>query len=92
MAATLLPTAIALPEYSHSQEQIGEHIALWPAGRPELAARARSVPARYGSLSSATVLFRSRMFGQETRPHPGDHGPVPAVGPGFRAETALLQW
>ena len=43
MSATLLSTAIALPEYSHSQEQIGDYIALWLAGRPELAARARSV-------------------------------------------------
>jgi alkylresorcinol/alkylpyrone synthase len=47
---------------------------------------------RYGNLSSATVLFLAHLFEQEEQPQPGDYGLMLAVGPGFCAEMALLQW
>jgi alkylresorcinol/alkylpyrone synthase len=46
----------------------------------------------YGNLSSATVLFMVHLFEREVRPRPGDYGLMLAVGPGFCAEMALLQW
>ncbi len=43
MAASLLPTAIALPDHVHSQREIGEAVSLWLRDFPDKAARARSV-------------------------------------------------
>ena len=50
----------------------------------------RSLLARYGNLSSASVLFILK----EALPRgaPGDFGLVASVGPGFAGELVLLQW
>ncbi|MGH7906652.1 MAG: type III polyketide synthase [Candidatus Binataceae bacterium] len=45
-----------------------------------------------GNLSSASVLFVMRAFLDEGRALPGDWGVMLAMGPGFSAELALLQW
>ncbi len=52
----------------------------------------RSVLRRYGNKSSATVLFVLDEVLQSGRPRPGDWGVMIALGPGFAAEGALLNW
>lgn len=52
----------------------------------------RKVMRKYGNLSSATLLFVLHHFEREGRPQPGDYGLMMALGPGFCAEMALLQW
>ncbi len=52
----------------------------------------RAVLRDYGNLSSATVLFMLHHFEREAEPAEGDLGLLLAVGPGFCAEMALLQW
>lgn len=56
-------------------------------GEPQLAP-SRSFLARYGNLSSASVLF----ILSEVRAKPGDVGLVASVGPGFAGELVLLEW
>jgi alkylresorcinol/alkylpyrone synthase len=62
-------------------------------GRPAEDFRASyHVLARYGNMSSATVLF---VLEEEMRGSPhaaGDHGLLAAFGPGFSAEVSLLEW
>ncbi len=55
-------------------------------------AHARAVLRRYGNMSSATVLFVLREVLQTTTPQAGEWGVMIALGPGFAAEGALLQW
>ena len=50
------------------------------------------VQAEYGNLSSATVLFVMKEFLSQPQPAHGARGLLAAFGPGFSAETALLQW
>ncbi|MCH7479431.1 MAG: hypothetical protein IIA14_15190, partial [SAR324 cluster bacterium] len=52
MAATLLNTAIALPDYAYSQEEIREIVAHWLADRPGQAKKADAI------LSNALVKRR----------------------------------
>jgi len=62
-------------------------------GRPPAEFRASyDVLARYGNMSSATVLF---VLDEEMRNSPhrsGDYGLLAAFGPGFSAEVTLMQW
>jgi alkylresorcinol/alkylpyrone synthase len=53
---------------------------------------ARRVLARYGNMSSATVIFVFEEVLNGGRPKPGDVGIMVALGPGFAAEGALLRW
>ena len=52
----------------------------------------RAVLRTYGNLSSATVLFVLQETLKHATPEPGDWGLMAALGPGFAAEGALLQW
>ncbi len=52
----------------------------------------RAVLRAYGNLSSATVLFVLGETLRRTAPQSGDWGLMAALGPGFAAEGALLQW
>jgi alkylresorcinol/alkylpyrone synthase len=47
---------------------------------------------RAGNLSSASVLFVLSDLLQAQEVQPGDDGMMLALGPGFCAELALLQW
>jgi alkylresorcinol/alkylpyrone synthase len=55
-------------------------------------AAARAVLRQFGNMSSATVLFVLREVLEQRQPQPGDRGLMIALGPGFAAEGALLQW
>lgn len=48
--------------------------------------------ARFGNLSSASVLFLLDEFRRRRRPRPGSHGLLFALGPAFCAEVVLLRW
>jgi alkylresorcinol/alkylpyrone synthase len=48
--------------------------------------------ARFGNLSSASVLFLLDEFRRRRRPEPGSHGLLFALGPAFCAELVLLRW
>jgi predicted naringenin-chalcone synthase len=62
-------------------------------GLPESHLRfSRSVLRNFGNMSSPTALFVLNEVQQAARPAPGDHGVLLALGPGFAAEAALLQW
>jgi len=52
----------------------------------------RSVLRDYGNMSSATVLFVLERVIQSGLPRDGDLAVMAALGPGFAAEGALLQW
>lgn len=52
----------------------------------------RAVLRRYGNMSSATVLFVLHEVLVQRAPQPGDRGLMIALGPGFAAEGAVLQW
>ena len=47
--------------------------------------------AEVGNLSSSSVLFLLDEA-RRSRPEPGSHGVLLAMGPGFCAELVLLQW
>jgi predicted naringenin-chalcone synthase len=55
-------------------------------------AHSRTVLRRYGNMSSATILFVLEETLRAESPAPGDGGVMIALGPGFAAEGALLQW
>ena len=69
-------------------EQAQRHLGLTDA---DLAAP-RAVLRRFGNMSSATVLFVLREVLERRAPQHGDRGLMIALGPGFAAEGALLQW
>ena len=85
-----------------------EDIRFWilhPGGRKVLDAAAaylglneeqlrapRHVLRNFGNMSSPTVLFVLDEVLRSGTPHPGDHGVLLALGPGFAAEAALLRW
>lgn len=48
--------------------------------------------ARFGNLSSASVLGLLDEYRRERAPAPGSHGLLMAMGPAFCAELVLLQW
>jgi len=52
----------------------------------------RAVLRQFGNLSSATVLFVLDEVLRTGHPQRGDWGVMIALGPGFAAEGALLQW
>ncbi|MCL6480570.1 MAG: type III polyketide synthase [Firmicutes bacterium] len=52
----------------------------------------RRVLRSFGNMSSPTVLFVLNEVLRSGRPRPGDYGVLLALGPGFVAEAALLQW
>jgi predicted naringenin-chalcone synthase len=52
----------------------------------------REVLRSYGNMSSPTVLFVLDAVQRTGQPRPGDYGVMLALGPGFAAEAALLQW
>ncbi len=52
----------------------------------------RSVLRDYGNMSSATVLFVLERVIHSGLPRDGDLAVMAALGPGFAAEGALLQW
>ncbi len=52
----------------------------------------RHVLRNFGNLSSPTVLFVLHDVLRSELPRPGDYGVLLALGPGFVAEAALLQW
>lgn len=58
----------------------------------EAVAPSRSVLRCYGNMSSATVIFVLEELLRTCQPAPGDWGVMIALGPGFAAEGALLQW
>jgi alkylresorcinol/alkylpyrone synthase len=60
-------------------------------GRERLDASYR-VLARYGNMSSATVLFVLDEEMQAPERKPGDVGLLAAFGPGFSSEASLLRW
>ncbi|MBI4590888.1 MAG: hypothetical protein HY725_18850 [Candidatus Rokubacteria bacterium] len=55
-------------------------------------APSRVVLRRYGTMSSATVVFVLEELIRTSEPSPGDWGVMIALGPGFAAEGALLRW
>ena len=55
-------------------------------------AYSRDVLRNYGNISSATVLFVLEKVIGSGLPRPGDLAIMAALGPGFAAEGALLQW
>jgi predicted naringenin-chalcone synthase len=52
----------------------------------------RHVLRNYGNMSSPTVLFVLDEVLRGAQPRAGDYGVMLALGPGFVAEAALLQW
>ena len=52
----------------------------------------RYVLRNFGNMSSPTVLFVLREIMEKHSPVVGDWGVLMALGPGFAAEAALLQW
>lgn len=52
----------------------------------------RRVLRNYGNMSSPTVLFVLREVLSNGSARPGDLGVLLALGPGFAAEAALLEW
>jgi predicted naringenin-chalcone synthase len=52
----------------------------------------RHVLRNYGNMSSPTVLFVLNEAMQNGTARPGDLGVLLALGPGFAAEAALLEW
>ena len=81
------------------------HFALHPGGRQVLEAYRRGLGltdveltptrealARYGNLSSASVLFSLDELQKTTRTVPGERGFMTALGPGFAAEMLLFEW
>jgi predicted naringenin-chalcone synthase len=52
----------------------------------------RQVLRQFGNMSSATVLFVLNELVNSGQASPGDLGVMIALGPGFCAEGALLQW
>lgn len=52
----------------------------------------RRILRHYGNMSSPTVLFVLNEVMQNGATRPGDRGVLLALGPGFAAEAALLEW
>ena len=52
----------------------------------------RRILRNYGNMSSPTVLFVLNDVMQKGTARPGDRGVLLALGPGFAAEAALLEW
>lgn len=52
----------------------------------------RRILRHYGNMSSPTVLFVLNEFLQDGAAQAGDRGVMLALGPGFAAEAALLEW
>lgn len=52
----------------------------------------RHILRNYGNMSSATVLFVLEQVLQGGLARAGDFGVLLALGPGFAAEAALLEW
>lgn len=52
----------------------------------------RHVLRNFGNMSSPTVLFVLNEVLRSGQPRAGDYGLLMALGPGFVAEAALLQW
>lgn len=66
------------------QEALGlsdEHVAV-----------SRQILRNFGNMSSPTVLFVLREAMENGAANPGDRGVLLALGPGFAAEAALLEW
>ena len=59
---------------------------------PGQLAASRAGLARFGNLSSASVLFLLDEFRRERAPAPGSHALLFALGPAFCAELVLLRW
>ena len=55
-------------------------------------ALSRHILRNYGNMSSPTVLFVLNEVLQNGAARPGDRGVLLALGPGFAAEAALLEW
>lgn len=81
------------------------HWAMHPGGRKVIdrvqeelglrdadVAHSRHILRNYGNMSSPTVLFVLNEVMQNGAVRPGDHGVLVALGPGFAAEAALLEW
>ena len=81
------------------------HFLLHPGGRRVLdglaqclnlpgkrVAVSRQILRDYGNLSSASVLFILDRFLREEKTQAGDLGLLLAFGPGFSAESVLLEW
>ena len=81
------------------------HFLLHPGGRrvleglveclgitPEHATVSKAILRDYGNLSSASVLCILDRFLTTEQTRPGDLGLLLAFGPGFSAESLLLQW
>ncbi|MDQ0429736.1 alkylresorcinol/alkylpyrone synthase [Planomicrobium stackebrandtii] len=51
----------------------------------------RAVLAKYGNMSSPTVLYVLKDF-METKPTQGEEGLLTALGPGFSSEMLWLEW
>ena len=97
LTALLSPRGIA-------REQI-RHWLLHPGGRKVIdrvqeamglsdddVALSRRVLRQYGNMSSPTVLFVLDELIQNGTARSGDLGVLLALGPGFAAEAALLEW
>lgn len=65
--------------------------ALIPDARPRLGASYATL-AKFGNMSSATVLFVLEQALRADRPPPGALSLLAAFGPGFTAEASLLRW
>jgi predicted naringenin-chalcone synthase len=81
------------------------HFLLHPGGRrvleglarclalpEERTAVSRAILREYGNLSSASVLFILDRFLTTEKTRQGEQGVLLAFGPGFSAETLLLEW
>lgn len=61
------------------------------AGLGKNIAHTKEVLRLYGNMSSATVLYVLEEI-MNTQPKPGEKGVMLSFGPGFSAQTVLLQW
>ena len=80
-----------------------EHVLVHPGGRKILdfvermvgrgeMTYARRVLARYGNLSSVSIMALLHEFERDNVAAPGDRAVLIAFGPGFNAELILLEW
>lgn len=99
-----LPRALEgfLAEVGLTLEDV-EHVLIHPGGRKildfveQMVGRgemryARRVLARYGNLSSASIMALLHEFERDNVAAPGDRAVLIAFGPGFNAELILLEW
>jgi alkylresorcinol/alkylpyrone synthase len=93
-----------LEQHGIRRDQV-DHWLMHPGGRKvinrvqrslgltdEQVERSRRILRSYGNMSSPTVLFVLRDLLEQGIAKKGDRAVLTALGPGFAAEAALLEW